>query len=122
MVTITRKFVAIEQAKRIFKESQGDIEIASMKLDNLTKRRLAPPPPVGGISIRAAERKYKIRSSTICGWIKSKLISTLGKGLKEIYIDESMIAKIAEKYHKANGRGNRAIIKIIKDCTTCQPQ
>lgn len=82
------------------------------------RRQPAPPPPEGGISIRAAERKYKIRSSTISGWVKDEHIPILKRGSKEIYISEELIARVAKEYKTLKGRGNRAIIKIIKDCTT----
>jgi hypothetical protein len=114
MVTLARKFVAIEQAKRIFEESQGDIEIASMKLDSLPKRQQSPAPPAGGISIRAASRKYKIQSSTISRWVKRGILKPILKTKNELYIFETDIFIISQKYNQSRGRGKREIIKDFK--------
>lgn len=75
------------------------------------RREPAPPPPDGGISIRGAERKYKINSQTISNWVKRGIVPVLLRTKNEVYISEKDIASIAVKFPHARGRGKRTIIK-----------
>ena len=74
--------------------------------------------PEGGISLRQAERKYDISINTMRGWIDKGWLTKLPcESKREVYIDESIISKIAKKYKNHKGRGNRAIMQIMRVCT-----
>jgi hypothetical protein len=86
------------------------LEIAKTDIIN-RRRRPAAPPPEGGISIRAAERKYKINSQTISGWAKRGIVTVLLRTNNEVFISDKEISNIAKKFSQARGRGKRTIIK-----------
>ena len=84
--------------------------------DEFVSRRQSPtpPPPEGGISIRAAGKKYKIPFQTISQWVQKGVIKPLLRTKNELYISESDIAQIATKYKQSHGRGKRAIYNELK--------
>ncbi|MFA5389526.1 MAG: hypothetical protein WC312_07265 [Candidatus Omnitrophota bacterium] len=90
------------------------LEIA--KTDIINRRRQPEKPPIGGISLRKASKKYKISLSTLSDWAIAGHIKTIKMTPHYRFVDESQIKEIAKRYKKENGRGNRAIIKIVKDC------
>jgi hypothetical protein len=73
------------------------------------KREPKPQPPEGGISLRAAERKYGIPNRTISRWAARGLIPILLRTKNELYVDEIVLKKLIEKYKQAPGRGKRTI-------------
>lgn len=93
-----------EDVERVFKQ-------AMVHADN-NKRQPKPPPPEGGISIRAAGRKYGIAPRTISGWVQRGLIPILLVTRNEKYIDETILAKIVQEYKKAPGQGKFTIRRI----------
>lgn len=73
------------------------------------KRQPKPPPPEGGISLRAAERKYGIKHETISLWIKRGYLPELLRTKNELYVEEGKLVKIIGIYLKSPGRGKRTI-------------
>lgn len=112
MVTTERKLVSIAEATKIIEESKDKNEAVD-RLHKLNKRQPAPPAPEGGISIRAAARQYRIYSQTISRWVARGLIPIILRTKNEVYIDKTVIAKMAESYKEAPGRGKRTLIKAF---------
>jgi hypothetical protein len=114
MVTQERKLVTIKEAEKIFRESNGDAELATQKLKRLHKRHPAPPPPEGGISLSDAERKYGIPNETISRWVKRGWLLVLKRTKSKVYVAETEIIKLASIYKKDGGRGSWAIKKMME--------
>ena len=95
MVTTERKYVAISQAEEIIKNSKNPEE-AVKKLHELPKRLPRPPAPEGGISLRAAARKYGVHHTTILKWVKKGILPVLKRTPNWLYVDEATIRKIKE--------------------------
>ena len=53
--------------------------------------------PEGGISLRAAARKYGIPRTTLSRWIKNGELPVLARTPNWLYIDESSLIKYLEK-------------------------
>jgi hypothetical protein len=84
------------------------LEVANT--DVISRRRQpALPPPDGGISIRAAGRKYKIDFRLVSSWVKRGLIAILLETPNNKYIQEKDVAELAKKYKTNPGRGKRTI-------------
>lgn len=110
MVTQERKLVSIVEAERIYKESKSPEE-AIKKLRSLPKRKPAPSPPIGGIGIRAASRKYGIPNRTISRWVQQGFIPILLETRNNKYINEQITTEIIAIYKSIKGR--RTIRKAI---------
>lgn len=82
------------------------------------RRQPAPPAPEGGISIRAAGKKYKIPFQTISQWVQTGALKSLKRTKNALYIKESDIAGIATKYKQHHGRGKKAIFNELKSKQT----
>lgn len=76
---------------------------------NNHKRQPKPAPPEGGISLSEAERRYGIPNPTISRWVRKGYIPVLLRTNKELYIDETVIAKLAKAYQENPGQGKRTI-------------
>lgn len=88
------------------------VEYLEKDMEN-SKRRPAPPPPLGGISIRAASRKYGIASSTITGWMQKGFIRVLEKRLNWTYLVESDVAEISDLHKSSPKRGWASITRKL---------
>jgi hypothetical protein len=75
------------------------------------RRQPAPPPPKGGISIRAAGRKYNVDFRLVSTWVKRGLISVLLETPNNKFVEEKKVAELAAKYNTNPGRGKRTIFK-----------
>ena len=84
-------------------------------LANNRKRESAPPAPEGGISLRAASRKYGIPNQTLSRWVKKGLIPTITRTRNELYADELALAEQAAEYLKNPGRGKWTIKKVADE-------
>jgi len=73
------------------------------------RRQPRPAPPEGGISIRAAARKYDLQSATLSDWRRDGILETLLETKNEVYISEKSVAKAAGLYKQDPGRGKRTI-------------
>jgi hypothetical protein len=71
----------------------------------------SPLPPEGGISVRAAATKYNLTTTTISRWASKGIVTIVSKTPNWTYISEKEIAQLADKYHRAPGRGKRAHLK-----------
>ena len=78
---------------------------------NEKRRQPAPPPPEGGISIRAAGRKYNVDFRTISTWVKRGLVKVILETKNNKYIDEKSTKYLCTKYNSDPGRGKRTIFK-----------
>ncbi len=72
-------------------------------------REPAQPPPVGGITLNAASRKYDVHTWTISRWVSRGLIRVLKVTKNERYIDEGELALVAAKYKTSPGRGKKTL-------------
>ena len=90
----------------------GDSDRFMDELDKIPtrKRNGKQPPPEGGISIRAAERKYRVACQTISRWVQRGLIPVIIRQENYTYIDEGTLADVVANYKKAPGRGKRTAI------------
>jgi hypothetical protein len=70
--------------------------------------------PAGGISLRAAERKYKVSNRTISNWVKAGYIPVLLRTKKQLYVDEAKLAEIANYHIRHGGRGKWSILKKMR--------
>jgi len=109
MVTTERKMVTIQEAERIYREANGDVEVAARKLHSLPKRQPPPPPPAGGISQSEASRKYGVRSNTISRWTSAGYVPVLMRTTKEVYIDEKKLAEVVAAFKSAPGQGKKTV-------------
>ncbi len=81
------------------------------------KRKRIPrtPAPPGGISIRAASRKYKIPDITIRRWIQRGYISVIPTESKwEKFITEEHIIPLAKAYKSDPRRGSWAVKRYVE--------
>lgn len=76
---------------------------------NNNKRQPKPSPPDGGISIRAAARKYGIAHRTISRWVKAGYIPVLQHARNWLYIDEAHLANLVNIYKTNPGQGKKTI-------------
>jgi len=113
MVTASRKLVTIMEAEKIIKESKTPDE-AVEKLRSLPKRQPAAAAPEGGISIRAASRKYHVGHPLLSDWRKRGIILTLLKTTKEVYVSEDSVIKAVSIFNTDPGRGKRTVINYFK--------
>jgi hypothetical protein len=80
-------------------------------------RTPAPSPPEGGITLREGERRYHVLSQTISGWTRPgsrgrpALLPILLQTRNCVYVDEKVLADLAEKYLASPGRGYRTAYK-----------
>jgi len=72
-------------------------------------RKPAPAPPKGGISLSAAGRKYKILQQTISRWVSKGYIPVLLRTKREVYVEESALAELVEKYRQDPGQGKKTV-------------
>ena len=77
---------------------------------NNNQRQPKLPPPEGGISIRAAGRKYGLAPRTISGWVKRGLVPILLRTSNWLYVDEAKLAEVIQKYKQAPGQGKKTIV------------
>jgi len=83
--------------------------------DKESRRRTPrPPAPAGGISIRAASKKYKIANTTIQGWVKKGYVHKICEDEWVTYIDEERLKVLVDAYKASPGRGSWAIRKLIE--------
>lgn len=103
MVTKERKYVAIEEAKRIITESKTPEEAVG-KLHSLHKRQPRPPAPEGGISLRAAARKYGLDNGTLSRWVSRGWVSIITRTPNWLYIDECNLIRVVRE--RRNNKDN----------------
>jgi hypothetical protein len=73
------------------------------------KRQPKPEPPTGGISLRAAERKYGIAHETLARWVKRGLIPILLRTPNWLYVDEAKLVEVIQRYKQNPGQGKKTI-------------
>jgi hypothetical protein len=73
------------------------------------KRQPKPEPPEGGISLRAAERKYGIPNGTLCRWAKRGFIPILLRTKNWLYVDEAKLVEVIQRYKQNPGQGKKTI-------------
>jgi hypothetical protein len=78
------------------------------------RRQPKPEPPEGGITLRAAERKYGISCATLSRWTTKGYIPVLLRTNKELYLHEEIVAKLATAYNQGRGQGKWTIKQILK--------
>lgn len=117
MITGERKLVSIETAERIIKESKTPEE-AIEKLRSLPRWQPRPPAPEGGISLRAAERKFGISNVTLSLWTRKGYLPIIKRTANEVFVNERLVAEIAKRYKEHGGRGKWVIREIIKDISS----
>ena len=97
-----------EETKLKPEEVARVLEVVQVHIEN-GRRQPKPPPPEGGISIRAGSRKYKVIQSTITRWVKRGYIPILLETRNEKYIEEKRLAELALIYKKSPGKGKLTI-------------
>ena len=70
-------------AERVIKAIEADMD--------KRRRQKAPPPPVGGISVRDSERKYGISRSKVSRLAQKGKVKILARVKNWLYIDESSL-------------------------------
>ena len=121
MVTKERKLVSIEVVNSLLEKHR--VEERYKVVDELKKlpvRQPAPAPPEGGISIRAAARKYGVPDPTISRWAARGLIRVLLRTKNEVYLSEDDLIPVIKRYKQAPGRGRRTVSATELDCSTTQ--
>jgi len=83
------------------------------------RRHPAPQPPVGGISIRAASRKYGMRHTTIVRWVKEGFIPVILETKNEKFINEKITIAIIHKFKSFTGEGRKTIRKVLSGGSPC---
>ncbi len=73
------------------------------------RRQPKPPAPEGGISIRAAGRKYGIAPRTISGWAQRGYIPVMLRTRNELYVDEKKLIEVIKFYKTSPGQGKSTI-------------
>lgn len=73
------------------------------------KREPRPSPPEGGISLRAAERKYSIPAKTFSRWVTKGLIPVLLRTPNWLYVDEAKLIELIQRYRQNPGQGKKTI-------------
>lgn len=111
MVIKERKYLTIEDAIKIRRETQSDEEFEE-RLRNLKARGAGQPieRPQGGIGIREAGRKYRISGKTISRWVSRGLIPVIMETPTVKYIDAKTMSEIAIRYKSDSGRGKRTVV------------
>ena len=105
-----------EKAARIIKKPR---EECKMVLDAVIedrrnhKRQPKPEPPEGGISLRAAGRKYNTPPRTISRWVEQGFLPTILETKNEKFINEATFAELIAKYNSDLIIGRRTIRKAI---------
>ncbi len=79
----------------------------------LRKRRKASPPPQGGISLRAAGRKYGVDYRTIGRWVKRGIVPVVRLTRNELYIEEGRLLPVVEVYRRDPGRGKKTVTRRL---------
>lgn len=79
------------------------------------RREPAPAPPKGGISLRAASRKYRVPQTTISSWIKSAFLPVLLRTNVRVYVDENQLLELVRVRANNTGRGNRSVSKAVRN-------
>lgn len=78
--------------------------------ENIRKpRNPAPPKPRGGISLSAAERKYRIHKSTLSRWLAKNYIPVVLRTKREVYVDEAALVELVKKYRQDPGQGKSTV-------------
>lgn len=93
--------VPTDNAKRLIAKMLDD--------KNGHKREPKPPPPEGGISLRAAERKYGVKHATLSIWTRKGYLPIILRTKNELYIDEAILAELANIFKQNPGRGKWTI-------------
>ncbi len=83
--------------------AEGDVEKIIIRREDFEHLRGTP------ISVREAERKYGISSSTIVGWVKAGYITKLGQAGRRTLLDEADVAYCARVYEIQGGARGRRI-------------
>lgn len=87
-------------APEIAKEVDTSPEVVTRVLETVEshmlndKRKPSPPAPPGGISLRAAARKYNLHHTTLIKWIKKGKLPVLLRTPNWLYVDEETISKL----------------------------
>jgi len=77
-----------------------------VKKHNQKRRRLA------AITLREAERRYGILNSTLCRWVQKGYIPIVLRTKNELFVDEPVLAELAEAYKKNPGQGKKTILML----------
>ena len=94
---------------RVEKEKAERVICEMLKRAENHKRQKAPLCPDGGISLSAAERKYNVPNPTIYRWKQRGLFTVLLKTAREVYVNESELAKVVKQYLEDPGRGKKTL-------------
>ena len=62
----------------------------------LKRNPKSPPPPAGGISMRAAAHKFNVSHTTVLKWVRKGIIPVLKRTSKCTYIDENAMIDISK--------------------------
>lgn len=95
----------------------GDVErvVGQIIADRNNHRRQPKlPPPEGGISLRAAERKYGIAHETLARWVRKGLIPVLLRTPNWLYVDEAKLAEVVQRYKQNPGQGKKTINSVVE--------
>lgn len=112
---VTRKTLEkyVNEAEVIAEEINETPEVVTKVLRQVEVRiengRRQPKPliPEGGISLRAAERKYGVLHSTISRWVARGEIPVILRTDNWVYIDENALIKKIADYRKNPGKGRK---------------
>jgi len=108
----------MSRAGTIARERESDITESILReaADEIKSngRKPAPEPPEGGISIRAAGRKYRIPNRTISRWVNKGYIKLLKETKNCKYISEAEFAELISAYLSDSITGRRTITKAIE--------
>jgi len=75
--------------------------------DNQKRRR-----PAVAITLREAERRYGILNSTFCRWVQKGYIPIVLRTKNELFVDEAVLAELAEAYKANPGQGKKTILVL----------
>lgn len=81
------------------------------------KRQPPVPAPEGGISLRAAARKYRMDNGTLSRWVQKGYIPILLRTKNEVYIDEDKVAEVIKLYKTAPGQGKKTVSQTMSNDT-----
>jgi hypothetical protein len=99
----------VEKKKGIPKEVSKVVLEAVIEDRQNHRRQPKQSPPEGGISLRAAGRKYDIPSGTLCRWIQKGLVPVLLRTLNWLYVDEAKLVEVIQRYKQNPGQGKKTI-------------
>ncbi len=99
---VTRQSHLIKDIQEVFGDDPRVQEI--MKRQESRKRQPSPPPPLGGLGIREAAKRYHVPPSTISGWVKHGKIPTKLHSQYRRYIDEAALLKVLQTHFPGRGR------------------